>query len=275
MDSARRVVDGQASELTCSEHLHVAHRRAQQLLVVVYCSIHDRSEFFFRTTNAKLSLKVRMLKAEVVEALLYGCATWTLRPEDYESLRTVQHKLLLCVVGFRRKDRVGYKTLYREVLGKTKCKRIETTIRKRQLWFAGAVARQDDGRLPKRVMFGRLAARGPKGTGRPSKHWGDRLKENLQLLGAVPRKGKERKWFVYGVETKDSEDWVSAAKVLRKWFRGVEEGAKVLEEAWRRTDLYQSRRRHEREAAELRAAKRSGSSDGNGRPGCPLCAGLE
>ena len=199
-----------------------------------------------------------MLKAEVVEALLYGCATWTLRPEDYESLRTVHHKLLLRVVGFRRKDRVGYKTLsYREVLGKTKCERIETTIRKRQLWFAGAVARQDDGRLPKRVMFGRLAARGPKGTGRPSKHWGDRLKENLQLLGAVPRKGKERKWFVYGVETKDSEDWVSAAKVLRKWFRGVEEGAKVLEEAWRRTDLYQSRRRHEREAAELRAAKRS------------------
>ena len=34
--------DGQASEkLTSSEHLHVAHRRAQQLLVVGYCSIHD------------------------------------------------------------------------------------------------------------------------------------------------------------------------------------------------------------------------------------------
>ena len=37
----------------------------------------------------------------------------------------------------------------------------------------------------------------------------------------------------------------------------IEEGAKVLEEAWRRTSLYQSRRRHEREAAELRAVKRS------------------
>ena len=32
---------GQASELTRSEHLHVAHRRAQQLLKVGYCSIRD------------------------------------------------------------------------------------------------------------------------------------------------------------------------------------------------------------------------------------------
>ena len=38
---ARHAVRGQASELTRSEHLHVGHRRAQQLLVVGYCSIRD------------------------------------------------------------------------------------------------------------------------------------------------------------------------------------------------------------------------------------------
>ncbi|CAN0005565.1 unnamed protein product, partial [Sphacelaria rigidula] len=43
-------------------------------------------------------------QAGVVEALLYECATWTLRYEDFDSLRTAHHKLLLQVVGFCRKN---------------------------------------------------------------------------------------------------------------------------------------------------------------------------
>ena len=73
-----------------------------------------------------------------------------------------------CEVRFRRKDRTGSKTLsYTAVLEVTKCKRIETTIRKRQLWFAGALARQREVRLPRRLMNGRLPARGPKESIRP------------------------------------------------------------------------------------------------------------
>ena len=144
------------------------------------------------------------LKAEVIEALLYGCATWTLRSEDFDSLRIAHHKLLLRVVGFRRNDRTGYKPLsYRAVLEMTECERVETTIRKRQLWFAGALARQEETRLPRRLMNGRLTARGPKEAGRPPKQWEDSLQENLRALGAVPRKGAQRKWFVYDVEVND------------------------------------------------------------------------
>ena len=63
--------------------------------------------------NAQLLLKIRLFKAEVVEAMLYGCATWTMRSQDFDSLRTAHHKLLLRVIGFRRKDRTGYKPLER------------------------------------------------------------------------------------------------------------------------------------------------------------------
>ena len=52
--------------------------------------------------------------------MLYGCATWTMRSQDFSSLRTAHHKLLLRIIGFRRKDRTGYKPLlYREVLERT------------------------------------------------------------------------------------------------------------------------------------------------------------
>ena len=42
---------------------------------------------------------------------------------------------------------------YAEALKETRDESMETTIRKRRLFFAGAVARQSEGRLPSRVMF--------------------------------------------------------------------------------------------------------------------------
>ena len=126
-------------------------------------SVRKYSSQLYDRRNARLSLKIRLFKAEVMEAMLYGCATWTMRSQDFSSLRTAHHKLLLRIIGFRRKDRIGYKPLsYREVLERTGSERIETTIRKRQLGFAGALVRQGDSRLSKRVMFGRLAVQGPK-----------------------------------------------------------------------------------------------------------------
>ena len=40
-------------------------------------------------------LKVRLLKAEVVETLLYGCMTWSPNKRDYDRLRQVHHSMLL------------------------------------------------------------------------------------------------------------------------------------------------------------------------------------
>ena len=37
-------------------------------------------------TTARLSLKVRLLKAEVTETLLYGCVTWTLNAAHYDEI---------------------------------------------------------------------------------------------------------------------------------------------------------------------------------------------
>ena len=42
---------------------------------------------------APFALKLRMLKAEVMETLLYGCVTWTLGKERFAELRTAHHRL--------------------------------------------------------------------------------------------------------------------------------------------------------------------------------------
>ena len=121
-------------------------------------SVRKYSSQLYNRRNARLSFKTRLFKAEVVEVILYGYATWTMRSQDLSNLRTAHHKLLLRIIGVRRKDRTGYKPLsYGEVLKRTGSECIETIIRKRQLGFVGALVRQGDSRLSKRVMFGRLA----------------------------------------------------------------------------------------------------------------------
>ena len=46
-----------------------------------------------------LSLKIRMVKAKAIEALQYGCSTWTLRQELSAKLCTVYHRVLLRIIG--------------------------------------------------------------------------------------------------------------------------------------------------------------------------------
>ena len=126
-----------------------------------WASVRGYSSQLSDQRNAQLSLKIRLFEAEVVEAMLYGCATWTMCSQDFGSLRIAHHKLLLRVTGSRRKDHTGYKPLlYGEVLERAGFERIKPTSRKRQLGFAEALICQGGSRLSKRVMFGQLAVEG-------------------------------------------------------------------------------------------------------------------
>ena len=123
-------------------------------------------------TIASLSLKVRMLKAELIETLLFGCVTWTLRVEYFAKLRTAHHLVLLRVIGFQRRLRTDHTTLsYAKALKMTRFESIETTIRKRLRFFAGALTRQSKEQLPSRVMFGTMASGENPGPGGQFKTW--------------------------------------------------------------------------------------------------------
>ena len=87
--------------------------------------------------------------------------------------------------------------------------------------------------------------------GQPATSWVDCLQKNLEAFGAVPRKGKGRKWVAFGVVVKDGRDWMTAAKNVGKWHRGVERGAEALHSAWRRTDPRQSNVQRQREVSEV------------------------
>ena len=97
-----------------------------------------------------------MVKAEAVEALLYGCVTWTTRLKHYRKSRTVHHRVLLRIIGARRRRSDHRVLAYNRALELTGYESIEATLRARRLLWAGALTCMDDGRLPKRVMFGKI-----------------------------------------------------------------------------------------------------------------------
>ena len=76
-----------------------------------------------------LSLKTRMIKAEGIEALLYGCSTWTLGQEHYAKLRTVHHRALLRIIIEAQGKRPDHRmTSYSRALEITRYESIETVL---------------------------------------------------------------------------------------------------------------------------------------------------
>ncbi|CAM9594697.1 unnamed protein product [Pylaiella littoralis] len=90
------------------------------------------------------------------------CMTWAPRADHYALLRTTHHRLLLRVIGYRSVQSTYQQLSYAKALEKTVSQCVEAIIRQRRLLFAGALARQDDGRLPKRLMFGKLGGGGSR-----------------------------------------------------------------------------------------------------------------
>eukprot|EP00903_Cladosiphon_okamuranus_P019178 g17640.t1 len=193
------------------------------------CFKRYKTELFERP-GAPFDLKARLLKAEAVEALLYGCVTWSPRRDHYRLLQTTHHKLLLRIIGHLRKraptgschtptgaeegrlpERGGHHPSTAHVL-------------------AGAVARQPDKRLPKRLMFGELAGGEKQGKGSPEQNWLTCLKDDLRIFGATHGSTDDAP-CVFGVP---KSVWSEAAKVEGgvPWHAGVLQGAERFMTSW-------------------------------------------
>ena len=121
-----------------------------------WCSFRKYTLKQYDRSSAPLKLKIRMLRAEVLETMLYGCVTWIPRACHYDTLRRAHHRFLTRCTGWRKHNRTDQPIFYLDTLVKTGSENIEATLRRRRILFAGFVARMEDTRLPKCVMFGEM-----------------------------------------------------------------------------------------------------------------------
>ena len=174
-----------------------------------------------------------MVEAEAIEALLYGCSTWTLRQEHYAKLRTVRHQVLLRIIGAQRKGLDHRMTLYNRAHEITRCESIETTLRVRRFSWAGTLLRMSGGRLPKRIMFGNLEGAVRRKRGGKEKKWTDCVQSDIRAFGITG-------------------DWKAMALTAEVWVEAVTEGGRRFIAAWREEEEDAARHRQEkREATRL------------------------
>ena len=198
----------------------------------------------------RLRLKVRLLKVEVVEVLLYGCMTWSPNKPDYDSLRRVHFMLLRCL-GWRKRKRNDHTLSYADALAKTASESIQAIVRKRRILFAGLVARMGEESLPQRVMFGELV-RGKGVSGGQEKDWLAHLKGDMSVFGMK------------------FEGWRKDAQHAGRWCRRVEEGAELFMRNWHETERRKAAGQRARAAVApftVGISKRLGG--GGGGASCP------
>ena len=164
-----------------------------------WCSFRSTLELYDRP-SAPLELKIRMLRAEVLETMLYGCVTWSPRTCHYDTLRRAHRRFLTRCIGWRKHNRADHPISYLDTRIKTGSENIEATLRRRRILFAGFVARMKDTRLPKCVMFGEMVG------------------------GASCVAGQEKEWmgcFLDNLRAFDinADQWTTAAQDEGEWCR--------------------------------------------------------
>ncbi|CAB1103136.1 unnamed protein product [Ectocarpus sp. CCAP 1310/34] len=185
--------------------------------------------------RADRQLKIRLLQAEVVETLLYGCASWSLTAEHYTKLNGTHRQFL----SWSKRKRSDRPLSYAQALIQAGCEEIiETTVGKRRLCFAGFVMRMEDSRLPKH-MLGGVGYRGGQ-----ESDWVSRLAEDLVA-------------FNIGDE-KEGGKWKESAKDPEGWYNKVEDGAAWFMRKWHRQEAEASAKRQRAREAEAESKAISG-----------------
>jgi len=137
----------------------------------------------FRCKSIMRSTKVAVYKACVIPCLLYGCETWPVLDRHLQRLHVFHMNCLrrLCNLSRRKKVR------NQSILDMCKVEHISELLFRSRLRWLGHVARMDESRVPKKLLF--CGVSGRRSRGRPKKRWTDVVKNDLK------RTGQTLKWF--------------------------------------------------------------------------------
>ena len=124
----------------------------------------------------------------------------------YDTLRRAHHRFLTRCIGWRKHNRADHPISCLDTLVKTGSESIEVTLRRRGILFAEIVARMEDTRLPKYVMFGEMVG-GAGCVGGQEQEWMGCFLDDLRAFSI------------------NADQWTTAAQDEGEWRRTAEQGA--------------------------------------------------
>ena len=171
--------------------------------------------------DLSIKLKIRVYVACVLSILLYCSESWTTYRRQERRLNSFHFRCLRSILGISWRDHVPNVSILR-LTGATD---MFTLLRQRRLRWAGHVHRQDDGRIPKDILYGELAE-APRPRGRPRLRYKDVLKRDLAAFG-IP-----------------NTTWESTASNRSRWRSAIYNGCSTSTQLY--IDDCESRRLHRR-----------------------------
>jgi hypothetical protein len=192
-----------------------------------------RKKSLYQNKGIRPHVKLMMLKTEVIETLMYGCAAWTTNADDIAALNSTHYKLLKQTLGLWKKKETDRPRSYSSILKEYDCVSMEATLKWRRLKWAGSVIRMGDNRLPKIMMFGEMEG-GARSRGGQIGQWRTELLGDMTDFGWIKKKWrgvtptcweeyKARVWKeeIYAMAA-SPEDWTDAllkgeARFMKTW----------------------------------------------------------
>lgn len=131
----------------------------------------------WKNHNVPVNVKCKVYKAIVISTLLYAGESWTLHKTQVKRIHAFIMRHLRKIMNIKWWQHVSNK----EVLRRAGYKCVHDLLIQRNLRWAGHVARLENTRLPKQILFSQLTD-GHRGRGRPKLRYKDTIKRNLKDL---------------------------------------------------------------------------------------------
>ena len=134
----------------------------------------------WKNRDIRVDTKVSVYKAAVITSLLFGCETWTLRKAHIAQLERFHQNSLRKIARIRWFHKV---TNY-EVLARCNIGSIQSMVEGAVLRWTGHVTRMSNDRIPKKLLYGRLAS--GKGSRGNQATYLNQVRRTLNACGIAP-----------------------------------------------------------------------------------------
>ena len=136
----------------------------------------------FHNKQLSMATKREVYKAVVLPTLLYGAETWTVKADSVRRMRGFHNSCIRSMLGVSRlqqwKERITSRELA-ETIGMTES--MAKILRRHCLRWLGRVARMEDSRMPKQLLFGELERLRPRHG--IKRRWRDLVVADVQAVG--------------------------------------------------------------------------------------------
>lgn len=139
----------------------------------------------FEDKNISKQTKSLVYNATVVNTLLYGAETWTIPQRLVDRLESYNNRCLRTMAGITSQQQQEQRITSQQIRERCGVKRtIAEELRVRRLRWLGHLARMDEARLPKLMLFSKFDKARPQGGAKM--RWKDRVMKDLKEVGVNP-----------------------------------------------------------------------------------------